>query len=370
MAAPQIPSPIISGGRGSPQNPMVQILMGLVGQAGRQLLFNALQPEQEPSLQERELETAKDFAFTQNLQTPGSPTQRQAVASGVGDARIPTSKVAPVLEERRAQSLMESDQLQQQAQQDRVAQAMASAQERLRQVGGEQGPLLANILAISADAQTAGMDTSIIKDLIGPMLPPTAKEELDMQQTRLAIAGTENQTEADTFATQQLQRMGIVPEGTDLIPGAGQTLLRVHEIREQKKPQPTDWLQEGLDYVTSRVGQGSVDQFAQLFSAQAGVPAPPGSEPVGVDDAVGEWRAIVQQMAPEGQREQILQRLDSGVWQRQLTIGLATEEIARILQENPAAEADAREALESEFSSDVAASIISKAKQRLSRPRR
>lgn len=241
-----------------------------------------------------------------------------------------------------------------------------SQQEALTRISRmEGGRELAERARLVFNLQAGGVDTSLIPDL----LPPDAQAIVDLQEARARLRSTQDAREADTFATSWLQRQGIIPEGANLIPGASKTLLTVAESREGDV---VDWMQEGIDFITGRVGE-SVSGSPFAVAPDGSISLATGKDAVTVEQALSEWKAIVESYAPEGARERIIEQLDSGMFARRLNRDravLMASDILRNAGDTPQALIDIREILAEDYTPTEITDILSRARARAQRPRR
>jgi len=243
-------------------------------------------------------------------------------------------------------------------------QAREDALRRITEEAGRLGdPTIVNRARIAFDLKSAGVNDSLVQELI----PPDMKGQVDIQSARVTLRGLQSVEEADTFATAWLQRQGVLPEGVNLIPGAAKTLLTVSEARENDA---IDWMQEGIDFIVGRVGDsltGSMFSVNPDGTLSAGGGA---GTAVEVDQAISEWRSIVEQYAPEAVRERVLGQLDSGIFERRLRTGRAIELATSIFSESgstPEAISDVRSILGEEFTPSEVTNITNRAIARAKR---
>lgn len=292
-------------------------------------------------------------AFTPNLQ----PGQAQPVPTEFDPSQVEgdvAAELAPALEEEVERRRKTSS----------IDEALGIIRKEAARIGD---PSIARRAEAALQLNQAGVDASVITQT----LPPSAQELTDLQIAKLNLQEMETEQDADAFATGWLQQRGVVPEGAPPIPGSHETLLSVAEARSGET---INWVQEGLDFVTSRVGDpvsGSpftVDPETGSLGLAAG-----GEGAVPVEDAISEWKAIVSSYAPEGQRDEILERIDSNLFQRRLRVRRATlfaQDIFRNSEDVEAATSDVKEILGDDFTESEVSEIIRKARQRANRPRR
>jgi hypothetical protein len=274
----------------------------------------------------------------------------------------PAQKVDFGIRERNTKVAERQISLQEQQQQDEIERAtlrgaaVAGARKDLETIAGDNAPLLTTMYDFSVKAGELGMDSSTINGLLRSYLPPDQATALSMRETQLKIIDAKNSQDADRFATGELTRQGIIPQGVEIVPGAAKTLLSVLEGRAGKA---IDWQKEAIDYVTSRIGEsaggtgGMTYVDGQLSS---------GTPPITVEQATAEWRDIVNRHAPAATRQRLLTELDSNAFQRRLALGMVTDEAAKIFMAGGTDEL-VRQNLAGAFTPEVINSIIKDARR-------
>ena len=331
--------------------------------------------EREFKLQEKEaaVQEAQAMGQVQNLLQAMIQGNAQAQAVGaetpglrqglraLGDARVDTTQaLASFQAPGRRPSPTTPSQIEGARAQVQRAQTQEKTLSLLRREAHRLGdPSIVRRAEIAINLDSMGMDASTIKET----LPPSAQELLELEKLRLGVQGLEDQREADVFATNWLQRQGIVPQGVMMIPDAAQTLLKVTEAREGKK---IDWLQEGLDYITSRVGDSSSGSSFPFTIGPDGNLLPVASEGVEVGQAVAEWKAIVDSYAPSNIRERLSEQVGSGLFRRKLEntrAVLFARDILANAEDRRAAEEEVRSILEENFTPTEIQGILKQARQ-------
>lgn len=298
-------------------------------------------------------------------QTMQQLPELQQAAAGVGDA---TKSLGQALGPARAAatrpspgtaSRLEATRAAAQANIDRK-EAVEGALNTMQRIAAEEGdPSIVQRARAAIALENAGLDASVIRET----LPPTAKEALDLQKLRINIASAQNDMQADNFATAWLKQQGLLHEEAPLVPGAAETMQSVIESREGEQ---INWAQEGLDFITSRVGDSASGSAFGFTLGPDGTLIPASDEAVTVEEAVGEWQGIVERFAPPQIRESIGNQIREGLFQRRATrriaIGLAEDIFRRAADQNAAAQA-IRSALEGQFSEAEINSIVADARK-------
>ena len=325
-----IPSPLGSPGRKRP-NPIETLLLGLAGQAGSLGL--------------------------QRLISPGIAGAQEKART---DVRVEAAEkaAANVAEIEAAAAKLKAQHRQEAFQRGREVLGNAAAIE----VDGVKVDVATQLQAafdFSFAASEAGEGDSSINLIMKELLPPGAGELLDEQETRLKILSTEDAKEADAFATAYLIRIDVLPDGAPITPGSSKTMLALIASKEGKK---INWFQEGLDHITSRVGDSMSGSILISVGGQQQINPNPGGEAVTVEQATAEWRAILERYAPADVVEREMKRLNSAAAQREITKNMAVDAIIELLEAG-GDETDIRTSFAGAFTPTVINVLIERARQ-------
>lgn len=200
-----LPSPVVGAGGAQRQNPGVQLLMALTQQLMGGLLQRGMnrvmpQPEAPPTQQELNRSGAEANAQSQLVHMPGQQENlaaKAAASSGLGNAAVPTKKVAGLSALPSAASTAPERLAAIQAQQAADEELATKARIRTRAISSTPEPLR-GVMEMMLNAKEAGADASSINDILPRLLPPTEAEvirltkdkaELDEIQLKLRQAG-------------------------------------------------------------------------------------------------------------------------------------------------------------------------------------
>ena len=327
-----IPTPLGAAPRKRP-NPIETLLLGLVGQAGslglQRLIAPGIAGARQEAIEAKKVETAKTVAELE-AETQAAIEVKETEAYNA--ARLALGKVPSV---------------------------------EVEGVTVNRAAALQNALDVSFTLSRSGQGDSVINTIVKEALPPDSQDLLAEQEARIRIITAKSDQEANEFATQRLIEMGVLPDGAPVFPGASKALLALIESKEGKK---INFFQEGLDFIIGRVGDSISGSSIIMVGGLAQANPFAGQESVSVDQAVAEWRNLLERFAPENVVEREFKRLDSAAARREITKGIAVETIVELIEAG-GTDADIFSAFAGAFTKVETRVLINRAKRRIEFPR-
>ena len=337
-----IPSPISAPPqRQKRQNPIETLLLGLTGQAGSLGLQSLLSPG---------IAGATESA-RQGAVTAGATERAQSSADIAAGAEAAQAALRKEAHQRGRTILSRAESIEQDGVQIDIADKLVSA------------------FDLAFFTKEAGQGDSIINSFIEATLPPDQTSILAEQKTRLDIVSAQDSQAADAAATKRLIEMGVVQDGTAVIPGSSNTLLRLIESKDaQEQREKVNFFQEGIDFITGRIGDPvSGSQFAIVNGQTVPNPNPSGGA-VTVEQAIAEYKSMIEQFLTPEQSKSIIARLNSGAGQRAITVGAAVDGVVDLFKAG-GDDSEVKASFAGVFTPVEVAQIITRARRRIDFPR-